>query len=228
MNLGQGGVVEQDLKVGAAAPQGGHQNTLKLDAQVRRISFARYIHQARNKAVKRIAPSEQPQALTLTQRQNSCGGVKQLVVRNLEQIVPWKRLQCVLQRFGQVTSRRQTRTLHHGIDLAPQERDLADPRAVDGRGKQTNEPVLAHHGATGVVTFNTDVVGVTGPVHCGAGIRLGHDQHRHGIARLRPSRLRQRQKSGRQRRALLITQNTEATARHPLQGRLPFVGNQVM
>ena len=56
--------------------------------------------------------------------------VVQLVVADLEQVVARVGVQDVVERLGQVPARRQRGALTHRRDLAAQQRDLLDTRAL--------------------------------------------------------------------------------------------------
>ena len=228
VNAREDRVAQLNVEFGTAALVRLRQDALELDAQVGRIRFARHVDEARHEALERVAAREQAQALAFAQSQDAHRGVLQVVVGNLEQVVARIGFQNVVQRFGQVAAGRQAGARGDGFDLAAQQRRFRDARAVRGGGEQADEAVLADHAAGGVVALDAHIVGVAGPVHRGARIRLRDQQQGHGRTRHRARIRRQRRETGRQRRLLHFAQHAQPTAGHQAQRIDALFGDEVV
>ena len=221
-------VAELHIEVRPRSRKRRHQDALELDAQISRIGLAQHVHQARDKAVERVAPDKQAQPLAFSQGQDAQGGVVQGVIGHLEQVVARVGFENVMQRLGQMTARRQPGAAGDGLGLAAQQRDVGHARAVGRRGEQADETVLADDLARGVVAFHTDVVGIAGPVHGRSGVGLGHHHQRRRSPCERSRLGRQRLETVRQARRIVFTQQPQAGAGHGPQGILPVVDDQVV
>ena len=110
------------------------------------------------------------------QAQHADDGVVQVVGLDLEQLVARVVLQHGEQVAPGVAAGGEPGTIQHGIDLAPDHRQLAYRVQVRGRGEQAEEALLAVDVAVLVEGLDADVVEVRRAVHGRTRVGLGDDQ----------------------------------------------------
>ena len=192
------------------------ENRLDPVAHFRREPVARQVDQRRDEPVEHILPDEGRNALTLLQLQDPHRDVVELFFADLVDLVTGKGFQDLNQLFPGMARPRQSRVLDDAVDLAPEQRDLADASRVRRRSEQPEEPVLADQIAGGVVALDPDPVHVRRAVNRRAVVRFGHDDQL--FAPGKPAELR-RERHLTTRAGLRpdFAQQTEACPRHDLQ-----------
>ncbi len=98
--------------------------------------------------------------------------LRELVLRDLEELVARIGLEDFDERLVVVASRGEPAAFDDTLDLAPQHRDLPWARAVGRVRKEPEEAALAANGARVVESLHPDVVEVGGPVDRCARVRF--------------------------------------------------------
>ena len=173
--------------VGALARERLLQDLLDLAPVLRVEPLARDEDQAGEEAAEHVAADEEPDAAALAEMEDAERDLEQLVVRDLEQLVPRVRLEDLDQRLVVVAAGQQARALEHALHLPPQQRDLPRARAVDGVREQAEEPALRSHLAGRVEALHADVVEIGRPVDGRPRVRLG--QVEQGLLAREPAHL---------------------------------------
>jgi hypothetical protein len=158
--------------VDARGARGGAEDRLDAAPVLGVEPVARHEHEHREEAPERVGPGEQPQALALAQVEDAHGGLEQLVVRDLEQLVARVGVEDLEEGLLVVAPWREGGALQHARDAPAQDRDLRGARAVGRVREQPQEHALA----------DADEVEVGGAVDRRAGVGLRERE------RLRPAR----------------------------------------
>ena len=94
------------------------------------IALARNEYESRNIAVEAVKTKEYPHFRAFSEVQYPERSREQFVFRDLKQLVPWKRIENVLQSLAIVAGRQQSRSRHHLRGFQPQQRDFPGQFAI--------------------------------------------------------------------------------------------------
>ncbi len=177
VQLGQRRFTDLHAVVEAFTAQFAHQHRFDAVTDAGVEAVARDVHQRREEAAVAVAAQEQAGAGAFLQAQDAHRGALQFFGAGLEQFFARQGFQDVAQRLAAVAGRGQARGGHDVFVTQAHHRDFPGPAVVGAGGVQAQEPLLAHGAAVLVEGQHADVVHVTRPVHGGAGIGLGQDEH---------------------------------------------------
>ena len=248
LELGQRGVgdvarrdVDREVKPGRigrkrqrvvhrAAAEAKLEQVLEPDPQVGRHVVARQGDDRRHRPPHRVAAQEEPHAALLLHAQERHDRHPELRRRGREELVLGEAVEERDDRLVVVRPGDQVLPLHDGLELPPDERDLARRLGVGLGREEADQPQLAHHRARGVDPLHADVVHPRLAMDGGLGVGLRHDHQRAAEDPL-PHRLvepghRQRRREPRPR---LVGEHAETGAGHHSGRRLPVhLGDPVL
>ena len=176
VNTGLRAVGQRRGEFNRLAVQRCHQLVADAHTQFGVEALARNKHLGRNETTKRIAPQEDPCALTLLQAQDADGVLTQCGGIDLEQFVARVSVQDRLQRFGRVALGHDAGAGHDLRGALAHARNFTDRRRISSGGVEAQKAHFTDNLATRVETLDADVVEPGRAVHGGARHGLGH-QH---------------------------------------------------
>src|SRR6516165_1096249 len=144
--------------------------------QRRVVTFTRYIDETGNKALERVAPDEQRDALPFLKVEDADDRVEQLVFIGLEQLVAWKCVQDVQECLAVMARRWQPRALDNSSNLEPQQRDRSRVAAVRKRREESEEQVDPDGFSTWGEAAEPDRIHVRRTVNRSAAVRFSDDE----------------------------------------------------
>ena len=159
--------------VGALAAERLLQDLLDLAPVLGVEPLARDEDKAGEEAAEHVATDEEPDAAALAEMEDAERDLEQLLVCDLEQLVPRVRLEDLDQRLVVVAAGQQPGAIEHVLHLPAQQGDLPRACAVDGVGEEPEEAAFRFHLAGLVEPLHTDIVEIGRPVHGRARVRLG-------------------------------------------------------
>ena len=174
--------------VGALAAERLLEDLLDLAPVLGVEPLARDEDQAGEEAAEHVATDEEPDAAALTEMEDAECDLEQLLVCDLEQLVPRVRLEDLDQRLVVMAAGQQPGAIEHALHLPAQQRDLPRARAVHGVGEETEEAAFRFHLAGLVEPLHTDIVEIGRSVDGRPRIRLG--QVEQGLRAREPAHLR--------------------------------------
>ena len=170
----------------------------------------RHEHDAGIEAPEPVRMDEQADALPFLQMQDPGRRLEQLLDRDLEQELPGKCVDDVLQRLGGMAVRGIAGAALQVVGLEPEQRNVARHAVERLGGIEAEEAVLACEVAVGVEPPDGDAVEMARPVHPRAGVG---PRDRQKLGGLRAGRGGRRQVRQRLRRALaFVAQQAEPGA----------------
>ena len=122
------------------------------------VALARDVDDARDKALERVAPDKQREALALLQIEDADRGVVKRVDPGLEQLVAREGVEDVDQRLAVMAGRRQAAPGDDLPDFLPQQRHIARIAAISRRGEEADEQRQAGNLAVAAETAHADRV----------------------------------------------------------------------
>ena len=141
-------------------------------------AVAREKDEAGHESAVRISPDEEANALALAQVEDPEGGLDELVLGDLEELVARVRLDDLGEGLVVVAPRREARALENVLGLAPQHGDLPGVSAVGGVRVEAEEAPLPDRPAGVVEAGHRDVVQVRGPMDGRARVCLRQAEER--------------------------------------------------
>ena len=156
------------------------QHALNALAQVGREHVSWYKHQAGVELTADIGADKQAHLAAFTNIENTQRGAGQGFRADLEQIIAGVDFQHLQQLLAVVALGVEAGDIHHGLELAAQQRNIARRLVVYRGGEQAKETTLADHIAVIVVAVDGDVVWISGAMHAGVVRAFGErEQLRH-------------------------------------------------
>src|SRR5207244_763232 len=137
---------------------------------------ARHIDEAGDKALERVAPDEQRDALAFLQVEDADRDLEQFLFADLEQFVAREGVENVQQRLAVMAVWRQTGAPYRVLDLEPQQRDRPRAAAVGERGEQPGKQPDANDLAIPAKAADADRVHQRVTMNRGAPVGLGDQQ----------------------------------------------------
>ena len=128
--------------VGALAAERLLQDLLDLAPVLGVEALARDEDEAGEEAAEDVAADEEPDAAALAEVEDAERDLEQLVLGDLEQLVPRVRLEDLDHRLVVVAAGQEPGAVEHVLHLPPQQRDLPRARAVGGVGEEAEEAAL--------------------------------------------------------------------------------------
>ena len=175
-----------------------------------------------------IFAHEQLDAAPLLDVENVFGDFQQLVGFDLEQLIAGIEGQDLLQFLARVVVAEETGTLHHALDLAPQQRDFVRPLVVNPRRVQAEEAPFADHLAFAVELLDRDVIRVGRAVNPGTLRRLGEDENVVAAGHFLASALRQLVQPDPFRTLVVNPEDAQLGVRHPAHGNTVLVLGKIV
>src|SRR5690606_6462093 len=152
---------------------GQHRAELLTDIGIELLP--RDIDDGGNESLKPVTAEKRPDARAFLQRQNLAGIDKEIIDRDLEQLIA----RIILQDMGEclliVAVLWKARPLQRLADLAAEIGNVARDAVVGGRGKEAGEAALPDHLSFFVEFLDADIVKMNSAVNGRADIRFRHD-----------------------------------------------------
>ncbi len=171
-------VGERDLHLGLEVLGAAVSEQQAFDAQPHfgGVAVARHEHHAGPETAGRVVPHDHARGPPLVEVDRAAHEADELRHARLEELVAGPSLEHREHRLAVMARRVEPEGGHDLVDLVTDDRDLGGGGEVRGGRPKTQEPVLAHHAASGIALEHRDLVEMPRAVHGRASAGFGDVQ----------------------------------------------------